>query len=135
MPETGRPTKSTRADGAPSPWHKQKLSDKHNNADTDDPGRPTYQAHSGLAQTRIDQTFLHTPNTSLMEICCLSRSSDSVSSALCCGLCLSVGPRWDSGWTVLQIGTSLLKYGLYSVRPALPESRSFQMVLEVPRCF
>eukprot|EP00877_Chromochloris_zofingiensis_P010821 jgi/Chrzof1/5993/UNPLg00841.t1 len=29
----------------------------------------------------------------------------------------------------------LLKYGLYSVRPALPESRSFQMVLEVPRCF
>eukprot|EP00877_Chromochloris_zofingiensis_P009917 jgi/Chrzof1/5179/Cz15g15030.t1 len=43
----------------------------------------------------------------LMEICCLSRSSDSVSSALCCGLCLSVGPRWDSGWTVLQIGTSL----------------------------
>eukprot|EP00877_Chromochloris_zofingiensis_P010250 jgi/Chrzof1/5479/Cz16g04250.t1 len=41
-----------------------------------------------------------------MEICCLSRSSDSVSSALCCGLCLSVGPRWDSGWTVLQIGTN-----------------------------
>eukprot|EP00877_Chromochloris_zofingiensis_P012338 jgi/Chrzof1/7358/Cz02g20260.t1 len=41
----------------------------------------------------------------VMEICCLSRSSDSVSSALCCGLCLSVGPRWDSGWTVLQIGT------------------------------
>eukprot|EP00877_Chromochloris_zofingiensis_P008742 jgi/Chrzof1/4120/UNPLg00785.t1 len=35
-----------------------------------------------------------------MEICCLSRSSDSVSSALCCGLCLSVGPRWRSGWTV-----------------------------------
>eukprot|EP00877_Chromochloris_zofingiensis_P006420 jgi/Chrzof1/2030/UNPLg00685.t1 len=30
---------------------------------------------------------------------------------------------------------SLLKYGLHSVRPALPESRSFQMVLEVPRCF
>eukprot|EP00877_Chromochloris_zofingiensis_P014662 jgi/Chrzof1/944/Cz01g34200.t1 len=29
----------------------------------------------------------------------------------------------------------LLKYGLYSVRPALPESRSFQMVLEAPRCF
>eukprot|EP00877_Chromochloris_zofingiensis_P007654 jgi/Chrzof1/3141/Cz12g13110.t1 len=29
----------------------------------------------------------------------------------------------------------VLKYGLYSVRPALPESRSFQMVLEVPRCF
>eukprot|EP00877_Chromochloris_zofingiensis_P006422 jgi/Chrzof1/2032/UNPLg00687.t1 len=26
-----------------------------------------------------------------MEICCLSRSGDSVSSALCCGLCLSVG--------------------------------------------
>eukprot|EP00877_Chromochloris_zofingiensis_P009483 jgi/Chrzof1/4789/UNPLg00792.t1 len=35
-----------------------------------------------------------------MEICCLSRSSDSVSSALCCGLCLSVGPRWRSGWTM-----------------------------------
>eukprot|EP00877_Chromochloris_zofingiensis_P012374 jgi/Chrzof1/7390/Cz02g21300.t1 len=31
--------------------------------------------------------------------------------------------------------TVLLKYGLYSVRPALPESRSFQMVLEAPRCF
>eukprot|EP00877_Chromochloris_zofingiensis_P010352 jgi/Chrzof1/5570/Cz16g07270.t1 len=46
----------------------------------------------------------------MMEICCLSRSSDSVSSALCCGLCLSVGPRWDSGWTVLQIGTSLCLY-------------------------
>eukprot|EP00877_Chromochloris_zofingiensis_P014640 jgi/Chrzof1/942/Cz01g34180.t1 len=46
----------------------------------------------------------------VMEICCLSRSSDSVSSALCCGLCLSVGPRWDSGWTVLQIGTSLCLY-------------------------
>eukprot|EP00877_Chromochloris_zofingiensis_P004805 jgi/Chrzof1/14325/UNPLg00598.t1 len=30
---------------------------------------------------------------------------------------------------------ALLKYGLYSVRPALPESRSFQMVLEVPRWF
>eukprot|EP00877_Chromochloris_zofingiensis_P014562 jgi/Chrzof1/935/Cz01g34110.t1 len=29
----------------------------------------------------------------------------------------------------------VLKYGLYSVRPALPESRSFQMVLEAPRCF
>eukprot|EP00877_Chromochloris_zofingiensis_P008613 jgi/Chrzof1/4004/Cz13g16230.t1 len=29
----------------------------------------------------------------------------------------------------------VLKYGLHSVRPALPESRSFQMVLEVPRCF
>eukprot|EP00877_Chromochloris_zofingiensis_P013961 jgi/Chrzof1/8819/Cz03g25210.t1 len=29
----------------------------------------------------------------------------------------------------------VLKYGLYSVRPALPESRSFQMVLEVPKCF
>eukprot|EP00877_Chromochloris_zofingiensis_P008717 jgi/Chrzof1/4099/UNPLg00760.t1 len=41
----------------------------------------------------------------VMEICCLSRSSDSVSSALCCGLCLSVGPRWRSGWTMLQIGT------------------------------
>eukprot|EP00877_Chromochloris_zofingiensis_P000093 jgi/Chrzof1/10084/Cz04g26150.t1 len=27
----------------------------------------------------------------------------------------------------------VLKYGLYSVRPALPESSSFQMVLEVPR--
>eukprot|EP00877_Chromochloris_zofingiensis_P013078 jgi/Chrzof1/8023/UNPLg00910.t1 len=46
----------------------------------------------------------------LMEICCLSRSSDSVSSALCCGLCLSVGPRWRSGWTMLQIGTSLCLY-------------------------
>eukprot|EP00877_Chromochloris_zofingiensis_P004060 jgi/Chrzof1/13655/Cz08g06120.t1 len=30
---------------------------------------------------------------------------------------------------------AMLKYGLHSVRPALPESRSFQMVLEVPRCF
>eukprot|EP00877_Chromochloris_zofingiensis_P010260 jgi/Chrzof1/5488/Cz16g05050.t1 len=29
----------------------------------------------------------------------------------------------------------VLKYGLYSVRLALPESRSFQMVLEAPRCF
>eukprot|EP00877_Chromochloris_zofingiensis_P009498 jgi/Chrzof1/4801/UNPLg00805.t1 len=32
-------------------------------------------------------------------------------------------------------GSLLLKYGLYSVRPALPESTSFQMALEVPRCF
>eukprot|EP00877_Chromochloris_zofingiensis_P008721 jgi/Chrzof1/4101/UNPLg00762.t1 len=30
---------------------------KLHNADTDDPGRSTYQAHSGLAQTRIDHTF------------------------------------------------------------------------------
>eukprot|EP00877_Chromochloris_zofingiensis_P012049 jgi/Chrzof1/7098/Cz02g10220.t1 len=27
----------------------------------------------------------------VMEMCCLSRSGDSVSSALCCGVCLSVG--------------------------------------------
>eukprot|EP00877_Chromochloris_zofingiensis_P003549 jgi/Chrzof1/13195/Cz07g24010.t1 len=33
------------------------------------------------------------------------------------------------------LSCELLKYGLYSVRPALPDSRSFQMVLEVPRCF
>eukprot|EP00877_Chromochloris_zofingiensis_P007289 jgi/Chrzof1/2813/UNPLg00730.t1 len=33
------------------------------------------------------------------------------------------------------LGQKVLKYGLYSVRPALPESRSFQMVLEAPRCF
>eukprot|EP00877_Chromochloris_zofingiensis_P013966 jgi/Chrzof1/8823/Cz03g25250.t1 len=38
--------------------------------------------------------------------------------------------------TPVNRGASLLlKYGLYSVGPALPESRSFQMVLEVPRCF
>eukprot|EP00877_Chromochloris_zofingiensis_P012364 jgi/Chrzof1/7381/Cz02g21210.t1 len=30
---------------------------------------------------------------------------------------------------------ALLKYGLDSVRPALPESRNFQMVLEVPRLY
>eukprot|EP00877_Chromochloris_zofingiensis_P011132 jgi/Chrzof1/6272/UNPLg00852.t1 len=54
----------------------------------------------------------------VMEICCLSRSGDSVSSALCCGLCLSVGPRWDSGWTVLQIGTSLcLIYSRHNGNP------------------
>eukprot|EP00877_Chromochloris_zofingiensis_P012356 jgi/Chrzof1/7374/Cz02g21140.t1 len=28
----------------------------------------------------------------------------------------------------------VLKYGLYSVRPALPESRSFQMFLDVSKC-
>eukprot|EP00877_Chromochloris_zofingiensis_P011141 jgi/Chrzof1/6280/UNPLg00860.t1 len=36
---------------------------------------------------------------------------------------------------IRTIKECLLKYGLYSVRPALPESRSFQMVLEAPRCF
>eukprot|EP00877_Chromochloris_zofingiensis_P011131 jgi/Chrzof1/6271/UNPLg00850.t1 len=35
----------------------------------------------------------------------------------------------------ISFAEDLLKYGLYSVRPALPESRSFQMVLEAPRCF
>eukprot|EP00877_Chromochloris_zofingiensis_P011128 jgi/Chrzof1/6269/UNPLg00847.t1 len=41
----------------------------------------------------------------------------------------------DHWGEIHELLSKLLKYGLYSVRPALPESRSFQMVLEAPRCF